>query len=72
MSAAVPTNDLKLSFQPGVINMGDHHNHPALALLLEALVATALIGTFFVYGGYPVTHAPAADPAEVAKLTTSR
>ena len=71
MSAAIPTNDLKLSFQPGVINMGDHHNRPALALLLEALVATALIGTFFVYG-YPVTHSPAADPAEVAKLATSR
>ncbi len=32
--------------------MGDHHDRPALALLLEALVATALIGTFFVYG-YP-------------------
>lgn len=46
--------------------MGDHQDRPVLALLLEALVATALIGTFFVYG-YPNTGT-ATGPGEVAGL----
>jgi len=29
--------------------MADHQDRPVLAMLLEALVATVLIGTFFVY-----------------------
>jgi hypothetical protein len=43
-------------------------DRPVLALLLEALVVTALIGTFFVYG-YPNTG-PGTGPApgEVAGL----
>ena len=46
--------------------MGDHQDRPVLALLLEALVATALIGTFFVYG-YPNTSTVTV-PGEVAGL----
>jgi hypothetical protein len=66
------TNNLTLSFQPGVITMGDHQDRPALALLLEALVATALIGTFFVYA-YPNSGPAAANPpGEVAGLTRPR
>jgi hypothetical protein len=66
-NAAGPTNKFTLSFQPGVIAMGDHQDRPVLALLLEALVATVLIGTFFVYG-YPGTGPGAAVPGEVARL----
>lgn len=52
--------------------MGDHQDRPVLALLLEALVATALIGTFFVYG-YPNTGAgTGAAPGGVAGLTLPR
>ncbi|HEX3162594.1 MAG TPA: hypothetical protein VHQ92_08450 [Pseudolabrys sp.] len=52
--------------------MGDHQDRPVLALLLEALVATALIGTFFVYG-YTTTGAGTANaPGEVAGLTLPR
>ena len=52
--------------------MGDHQDHPVLALLLETLVATALIGTFFVYA-YPNTGPAAATaPGEVAGLTRPR
>jgi hypothetical protein len=70
--AAAPANNLMLSFQPGVIAMGDHQDRPVLALLLEALVATALIGTFFVYG-YPNTNNfGTAAPGEVAGLTRPR
>ena len=48
--------------------MGDHQDRPVLALLLEALVATALIGTFFVYG-FPNTGPGGAPvPGEVAGL----
>jgi hypothetical protein len=65
-NAAGPTNNLTLSFQPGVITMGDHQDRPVLALLLEALVATALIGTFFIYG-YPNTSTVTV-PSEVAGL----
>jgi hypothetical protein len=71
-NAAGPNNILTLSFQPGVITMGDHQDRPVLALLLEALVATALIGTFFVYG-YTTTGAGTANaPGEVAGLTLPR
>ena len=71
-NAAGLTNNLTLSFQPGVITMGDHQDRPVLALLLEALVATALIGTFFVYG-YPNTGAgTGAAPGGVAGLTLPR
>jgi hypothetical protein len=52
--------------------MGDHQDRPVLALLLEALVATALIGTFFVYG-YPDPGAGGVNaPGEVAGLTLPR
>ena len=64
--------------------MDDDHGFPALRFILEAFVAIALVGTFFVYG-YPgdaiYTHpgmaiagdhgnagGPAQEPAEVAKL----
>jgi hypothetical protein len=48
--------------------MGDHQDRPVLALLLEALVATALIGTFFVYG-FPNTGPGGVPvPGEVAGL----
>lgn len=67
-NAAGQTNNLTLSFQPGVITMGDHQDRPVLALLLEALVATALIGTFFVYG-FPNTGPGGVPvPGEVAGL----
>ncbi len=67
-NAAGPNNNLTLSFQPGVITMGDHQDRPVLALLLETLVVTALIGTFFAYG-YPNTGAgKATAPGEVAGL----
>jgi hypothetical protein len=60
------------SFQPGVTTMTDHQDRPILALLLETLVASALIGTFFIYG-YPGTSpAPRVDAGEIAKLATSR
>jgi len=52
--------------------MGDHQDRPVLALLLETLVVTALIGTFFVYG-YPNSGAGIASaPGEVAGLTLPR
>jgi hypothetical protein len=52
--------------------MGDHQDRPVLALLLETLVVTALIGTFFVYG-YPNAGAGNANaPGEVARLTLPR
>jgi hypothetical protein len=52
--------------------MGDHRDRPVLAMLLEALVATALIGTFFVYG-YPNSGAGTATaPEDVAGLTLPR
>jgi len=52
--------------------MGDHQDRPVLAFLLEALVASALIGTFFVYG-YPTTNRGAdADRGEVARLAAPR
>lgn len=35
--------------------MGDRQNRPVLGLLLEALVAGALIGTFVLYG-YPTIN----------------
>ncbi len=48
--------------------MGDHQDRPVLAMLLEALVATALIGTFFVYGFPSTGPGAAAVPGEVAGL----
>ncbi len=48
--------------------MGDHQDRPVLALLLEALVATALIGTFFVYGYPSIGPRTANTPGEVAGL----
>jgi hypothetical protein len=60
------------SFQPGVITMADHQGRPVLALLLETLVASALIGTFFIYGYAGTSSAPRVDAGEIAKLTTSR
>ena len=71
-NAAGSANNLTLSFQPGVITMGDHQDRPVLALLLEALVATALIGTFVVYGSPNVGPGSAAGPGEVAGLTLPR
>jgi hypothetical protein len=49
--------------------MGDHQDRPVLALLFEALVATALIGTFFVYGYPNVGAGTIAVPGEVAGLS---
>jgi len=52
--------------------MADNQNRPVLALLLETLVASALIGTFFIYG-YPGTSpAPRVEAGEIVRLTTSR
>ncbi len=49
--------------------MGDHQDRPVLSLLLEALVVSALIGTFLVYG-YPGTGpGPQIGVGEIAKLT---
>jgi hypothetical protein len=60
--------------------MGDDRDVPALRIILEALVAIALVGTFFIYGysgnalyskpGHP--QGPAPEPAEMAKLGTAR
>jgi hypothetical protein len=52
--------------------MGDHQDRPVLALLLEALVASALIGTFVVYGYPNIGPGPAAEPGNVAGLTMPR
>jgi hypothetical protein len=67
-SAAAQTDNFTLSFQPGVITMGDHQDRPVLAMLLEALVATALIGTFFVYGFPNIGPGAAPVRGEVAGL----
>jgi hypothetical protein len=67
-NAAGSTNNLTLSFQPGVITMGDHQDRPVLALLLEALVATALIGTFFIYGYPSSSLGTVTVSGEVARL----
>jgi hypothetical protein len=60
------------SYQPGVITMGDHHDRPVLALLLEAVVASVLIGTFVVYGYPSINPGPAIESGEVAKLAIPR
>jgi hypothetical protein len=60
------------SYQPGVITMGDHQDRPVLALLLEAVVASALIGTFVVYGYPSINTGPAVESGEVAKLSMPR
>ena len=52
--------------------MGDHQDRPVLALLLEALVATVLIGTFVVYGYPSIGPRPVTRPGEVAGLTMPR
>ena len=52
--------------------MGDHQDRPVLATLLEALVATALIGTFFVYGHSSAGPGAAAAPGEVAGLNVPK
>ena len=65
-------NNLTLSLQPGVIIMDEHQDRPVLALLLETIVVTALIGTFFIYA-YPNTGPAAATaPGDVAGLTLPR
>jgi hypothetical protein len=56
----------------GVITMADHQDRPVLAMLLEALVATALIGTFFVYGSANSGPGAATTPGDVAGLTLPR
>jgi len=70
--ATIPMHDSVLSSQPGVIIMGDNQDRPALALLLEALIASALIGTFVIYGYPNFTPGPPAGPGEVAKLAAPR
>ena len=60
------------SYQPGVITMGDHQGRPVLALLLEAVVASALIGTFVVYGYPSINRGPVVESGEVAKLSMPR
>ncbi len=52
--------------------MGDHQDRPVLATLLEALIASALIGTFVVYGYPHSNQIPGANPGEVAGLAVSR
>jgi hypothetical protein len=52
--------------------MGDHQNRPVLSLLLEALVATALIGTFVVYAHPNISSRLVSEPGEVAGLTMPR
>jgi hypothetical protein len=52
--------------------MGDNQERPALAFLLEAIIASALIGTFVIYGHPNYGHGPPAEPGEVATLATSR
>ena len=71
-NAAGPTDNLTLSFQPGVITMGDHQDRPVLAMLLEAILDTALIGTFVVYGYPNFNPGPAAAPGDVAGLAQPR
>ena len=64
--------------------MSDNRDATAFRIILEALVAVALVGTFFVYGysgntiyskpaiaSGPATI-PAAEPAELAKLAPAR
>ena len=52
--------------------MGDHQDRRVLAMMLEALVATALIGTFFMYRSANLGSSPAAAPGEVADLTPGK
>jgi len=52
--------------------MADHQDRPVLAMLLEALVATVLIGTFFVYGFANSGPGAATAPGDVAGLTLPR
>ena len=53
--------------------MDDHQDRrPVLALLLEAVVASALIGTFIVYGYPNVSPGPVAETGEVARLAMPR
>ena len=52
--------------------MGDHQGRPVLALLLEAVVASALIGTFVVYGYPSINRGPVVESGEVAKLSMPR
>ena len=52
--------------------MGDQQNKPVLATLLDVIVASALIGTFIVFG-YPGSNAgPSAEPSAVARLAEPR
>lgn len=60
--------------------MDDKRGFTAFRFILEALVAIALVGTFFVYG-YPGNaiysnpgnaRGPAPEPAEIAKLGAAR
>jgi hypothetical protein len=52
--------------------MGDHQDRPVLALLLEVVVASALICTFIVYGYPSINPDSAAEMGEVAKLAMPR
>jgi len=52
--------------------MGDRRDRPILAMLLEALVATALIGTFFIYGFAGTGIGNATGPGEMASRSYSR
>ena len=52
--------------------MGDHQDRPVLATLLEALIASALIGTFVVYGYPHSNQIPGPNPGEVAGLAVPR
>jgi hypothetical protein len=60
--------------------MGDERGFTAFRFILEALVAIALVGTFFIYG-YPGNaiysnpgnvRGPAPEPAEIAKFAPAR
>lgn len=52
--------------------MGDHQDRPVLALLLETVVASALIGTFIVYGYPSINPGPAVETGEVVTLVMPR
>jgi hypothetical protein len=52
--------------------MDDNQKRPPLALLLEAIIATALIGTFVVYGYPNYGQSPPAEPGEIARIAMPR
>ena len=52
--------------------MGDDRGYSPLGMILEALVAIALVGTFVIYGNPGNSQSPVAAPGELAKLSVPR